>query len=228
MSAFVTLSGDRVCLRPWRDEDEEPFAAMNSDARVMEFFRDCLSRAQSDAMVDHIREHFAQHGFGLWAIEVPGVMPFIGFAGLLISRFSAHFTPCVEVGWRLSFAYWGHGYVRRRPVWPFATGLERSRSRRSNLTRPRRTAARERSWNGLKCAAILLTISSIPGCRNVIPSEDMCFIVSVRLPISACTDSRLRQTAAHLQSARKLAYLDGRSGIWTTILKPSPGPGGTK
>jgi RimJ/RimL family protein N-acetyltransferase len=53
MSAFVTLSGDRVCLRPWRDEDEEPFAAMNSDARVMEFFRDCLSRAQSDAMVDH-------------------------------------------------------------------------------------------------------------------------------------------------------------------------------
>ena len=111
MSAFVTLSGDRVCLRPWRDEDEEPFAAMNSDARVMEFFRDCLSRAQSDAMVDHIRKHFAQHGVGLWAIEVPGVMPFIGFAGLLIPRFSAHFTPCVEVGWRLSFAYWGHGYA---------------------------------------------------------------------------------------------------------------------
>lgn len=228
MSAFVTLSGDRVCLRPWRDEDEEPFAAMNSDARVMEFFRDCLSRAQSDAMVDHIRKHFAQHGFGLWAIEVPGVMPFIGFAGLLIPRFSAHFTPCVEVGWRLSFAYWGHGYAteaaRLALRYGFGT-LALSEIVSYTATTNRRSRA---LMEPLKCAAILLTISSIPGCRKVIPSEDMCFIVSVRLPISACTDSRLWQTAAHLQSARKLAYLDGRSGIWTTILKPSPGPGGTK
>jgi RimJ/RimL family protein N-acetyltransferase len=111
MSALPTLFSDRICLRPWRDEDREPFAAMNVDARVMEFFRDCLNRAQSDAMVEHIEKHAVQHGFGLWAIEVPGVAPFIGFAGLLIPRFSAHFTPCVEVGWRLSFAHWGHGYA---------------------------------------------------------------------------------------------------------------------
>jgi hypothetical protein len=156
------------------------------------------------------------------------VMPFIGFARLLIPRFSAHFTPCVEVGWRLSFAYWGHGYAREAARLALRYGFGTLALSEIVSSRPRRTAARERSWNGLKCAAILLTISSIPGCRKVIPSEEMCFIVSVRLPISACTDSRLWQTAAHLQSARKLAYLDGRSGIWTTILKPSPGPGGTK
>ena len=62
-------------------------------------------------MVDHIRKHFSEHGFGLWAIEVPGVAPFVGFAGLAITQFTAHFTPCVEVGWRLAFAHWGHGYA---------------------------------------------------------------------------------------------------------------------
>ena len=111
MSAFVTLSGGRIHLRQWRDEDRDAFAAMNADARVMEFFRNSLSRAESDAMVDRIQKHFGEHGFGLWAIEVPDVAPFAGFAGLAVARFSAHFTPCVEVGWRLAFAHWGHGYA---------------------------------------------------------------------------------------------------------------------
>ena len=107
MNAFVTLSSGRVCLRRWRDEDREAFAAMNSDARVMEFFRSRLSRVESDAMVDRIQKHFSEHDFGLWAI----VTPFIGFAGLCVARFSAHFTACVEVGWRLAFEHWGHGYA---------------------------------------------------------------------------------------------------------------------
>ena len=111
MSACATLSGRRVCLRRWRDEDRDAFAAMNSDARVMEFFAGHLSRAESDAMVDRIEKHFGEHGFGLWAIEVSGVAPFIGFAGLTWARFSAPFTPCVEAGWRLAFEHWGRGYA---------------------------------------------------------------------------------------------------------------------
>jgi RimJ/RimL family protein N-acetyltransferase len=107
----VTLSSGRVCLRRWRDEDRDAFAVMNSDARVMEFFRSRLSRGESDAMVDGIQKHFSEHDFGLWAIEIPGVAPFIGFAGLTGARFKAHFTPCVEVGWRLAFEHWGHGYA---------------------------------------------------------------------------------------------------------------------
>jgi len=111
MSAFATLSSGRIRLREWRDEDRETFAAMNSNARVMEFFRGRLSRVESDAMVDRIREHFSDHGFGFWAIEVPDVAPFMGFAGLAVARFSAHFTPCVEIGWRLAFEHWGRGYA---------------------------------------------------------------------------------------------------------------------
>lgn len=111
MSTFATLSSGRICLRQWREEDRETFAAMNADARVMEFFRSCLSRAESDAMVDGIQKHFNERGFGLWAVEAPGVAAFVGFAGLAVPRFDAHFTPCVEVGWRLSFEHWGQGYA---------------------------------------------------------------------------------------------------------------------
>lgn len=111
MSSAVTLSGNRVLLRRWRDEDRAAFADVNADPRVMEFFRSRLTRAESDAMVDGIEAHFNAHGFGLWALELPGVAPFIGFTGLSIARFEAPFTPCIEVGWRLAFAHWGNGYA---------------------------------------------------------------------------------------------------------------------
>jgi RimJ/RimL family protein N-acetyltransferase len=87
----VTLSRDRILLR--RDEDAEAFAAMNSDARVMEFFPSCLSRVESDALVDRIQEHFSEHDFGSWAIEVADVAPFVGFGGLAISQLIARFAP---------------------------------------------------------------------------------------------------------------------------------------
>ncbi len=114
MTAFTTLSSSRVSLRRWRDADRDAFAAMNSDARVMQFFASCLSRDESDAMVGRIEEHFGHRGFGLWAVEVPGVAAFIGFAGLSVLAtppFSARCTPCVEVGWRLAFEHWGQGYA---------------------------------------------------------------------------------------------------------------------
>ncbi len=105
------LTTPRLLLRDWRDEDLPAFAALNADARVMEFFPRPLDRAESDLMADQIRDHFARHGFGLWAVEVPGVAGFIGFVGLSVPRFEAHFTPCVEIGWRLAFEHWGRGYA---------------------------------------------------------------------------------------------------------------------
>jgi ribosomal-protein-alanine N-acetyltransferase len=101
----------RIILRPWRAEDRAPFAAMSADARVMEFFPAVLSRVESDDVVDIIQAHFATHGFGVWAIEVPGVAPFVGFTGLAVPRFTAAFTPCVEVAWRLAVGHWGKGYA---------------------------------------------------------------------------------------------------------------------
>ncbi|MBU6438006.1 MAG: GNAT family N-acetyltransferase [Betaproteobacteria bacterium] len=109
MAAPATLHGARVVLRPWRDDDRAPLRAMNADARVMRYFPATLSDAQSDALYERARTHVATHGWGIWALEVDG--KFAGFTGLARPRFTAHFTPCVEVGWRLAAAYWGHGYA---------------------------------------------------------------------------------------------------------------------
>jgi RimJ/RimL family protein N-acetyltransferase len=101
----------RLCLRRWRSEDHAPFAALNADPRVMEHLPAPLSREESDARALRIEAHFDQHGFGLWAVEISGVVPFAGFIGLSIPQFDAPFTPCVEIGWRLAAEFWGQGYA---------------------------------------------------------------------------------------------------------------------
>jgi RimJ/RimL family protein N-acetyltransferase len=111
MNSAPTLHADRLHLRPWRDDDLPAFAALNADPRVMEFFPKPLDRAESDAFAARIREGIDSRGFGLWAVEVPGVADFVGFVGLLVPQFEAHFTPCVEIGWRLAREHWGRGYA---------------------------------------------------------------------------------------------------------------------
>jgi ribosomal-protein-alanine N-acetyltransferase len=107
----LELATERLLLRQWREEDREPFARLNADPVAMEHFPSTLTREESDALVDRIEQHFAGHGFGLWAVEVVGGAPFIGFVGLNTPGFEADFLPCVEVGWRLLPEHWGHGYA---------------------------------------------------------------------------------------------------------------------
>jgi RimJ/RimL family protein N-acetyltransferase len=102
---------ERLWLRRWRKADCAAFAVMNADSRVMEHFPATLSQDESDARVTRIEAHFAQHGFGLWAVEITGLAPFVGFIGLCHTPFEAHFTPCVEIGWRLAAEHWGRGYA---------------------------------------------------------------------------------------------------------------------
>jgi ribosomal-protein-alanine N-acetyltransferase len=105
------LATERLLLRRWREQDREPFAALNADPEVMEFFPAPLTRAESDALIDRIERHFDEHGFAMWAVEVTAESRFIGFVGLGIPSFTAAFTPCVEIGWRLARAGWGQGYA---------------------------------------------------------------------------------------------------------------------
>ncbi|MEQ8789217.1 MAG: GNAT family N-acetyltransferase [Pirellulaceae bacterium] len=107
----MEIHSERLLLRRWRDEDRAPFARLNADARVVEFLPGPMSRQESDALVDRIEAHFDKHGFGLWAVEAPGEAPLIGFIGLAVTRFEAHFTPAVEIGWRLDADHWGRGYA---------------------------------------------------------------------------------------------------------------------
>jgi len=105
----VVLETARLRLRRWRQSDRAPFARMNADPRVMEFFPKCLTREESDAGVSRIQAHFQRLGFGLYAAELREENRFIGYIGLAIPSFEAHFTPCVEIGWRLEPGCWGQG-----------------------------------------------------------------------------------------------------------------------
>jgi RimJ/RimL family protein N-acetyltransferase len=105
------LHTPRLLLRRWREADLEPFAALNADPLVMEHFPAPLSREDSDALVQRIEDSFELRGYGLWAVEVATTREFIGFTGLSVPSFDAHFTPAVEVGWRLARRSWGRGYA---------------------------------------------------------------------------------------------------------------------
>jgi ribosomal-protein-alanine N-acetyltransferase len=84
---------------------------MNADPLVMQYFPSTLSRSESDAFADRIETRLEADGFGLFAVEVRDGEPFIGFVGLARPSFEAHFTPAMEIGWRLDRDHWGRGYA---------------------------------------------------------------------------------------------------------------------
>lgn len=108
---LTIVKTDRLTLRHWQDSDRQPFAQMNADPRVMEFFPSLLTREESNRFIDRIEAGFARHGFGLCAVELQSDRSFLGFIGLSVPGFQAHFTPCVEIGWRLAVHAWGRGFA---------------------------------------------------------------------------------------------------------------------
>jgi ribosomal-protein-alanine N-acetyltransferase len=106
-----TLWTERLQLRGWRDDDKPTYAALNADPEVMAHFPSTLTAAQSAEMVDRFVAGWEQRGYGLWAVEVRESGRFIGFVGLSSPTWQTSFTPCIEVGWRLSKSAWGHGYA---------------------------------------------------------------------------------------------------------------------
>lgn len=105
------LHTERLVLRQWRESDREPFAAINADPEVMAHYPAPLTREQSDGLVDRYAAQIAAQGFGLWALSLRADDSLLGFVGIRSVPFDAHFTPAVEVGWRLRRDAWGHGYA---------------------------------------------------------------------------------------------------------------------
>jgi RimJ/RimL family protein N-acetyltransferase len=120
-----SIKTDRLILRRWLDQDLEPFAALNNDPEVMRFFPALQDRAQSVALIERTEQSFAQNGFGLWAVEEQSSGELIGFVGLASPKFEAHFTPCVEVGWRLAKKFWGKGYAQEAARAAVQDGFDR-------------------------------------------------------------------------------------------------------
>ncbi|AGL87112.1 RimJ/RimL family protein N-acetyltransferase [Pseudomonas protegens] len=143
MEPILQLESARLLLRQWRDDDLPEFAAMCADPQVMRYFPAPLSRLESAALIGRIRGHFAEHGFGVWALERKDTGAFIGFTGLGVVGFEASFTPAVEIAWRLAREHWGLGY------------------------------ASEAAWTALRCAFDRLSLDEVVAftTRNNLPSQ---------------------------------------------------------
>ena len=122
---MIEFETARLFLRKWRDSDREPFAAMNSDPAVMEFFPALQGRAGSDASIDSWQSQFAAQGWSNWAAELKETGEFIGFVGLSVPRRQFPFSPCVEVGWRLARKFWGRGLASEAAAASLRVGFER-------------------------------------------------------------------------------------------------------
>ena len=114
----------RLKLRQWRDSDRQPFAEMNADPRVMEYFSGMLDRAQSDALADRIQSLIKERGWGFWALERKSDEMFLGFIGIHSPSSKLPCSPCIEIGWRLAYPYWGRGYATEAGRMALQTGFK--------------------------------------------------------------------------------------------------------
>jgi RimJ/RimL family protein N-acetyltransferase len=124
MEPILELNSARLLMRQWRDDDLPAFAQMCADPQVMKFFPTAMSRLESAKLIGRIRGHFAEYGFGLWALERKDTGEFIGFTGLCVVGFDAHFTPAVEIGWRLAREHWGLGFASEAAWTAMGCGFE--------------------------------------------------------------------------------------------------------
>jgi RimJ/RimL family protein N-acetyltransferase len=124
MTSLTEVETDRLLLRPWKPTDREPFAKLNADPKVMEFFPNTLSREASDAFADRIQALIEQQGWDLWAVEIKNTQQFIGYVGLHVPTYELPFNPCVEVGWRLAYEHWGKGYAPEAALVALKFGFE--------------------------------------------------------------------------------------------------------
>jgi RimJ/RimL family protein N-acetyltransferase len=111
IAAPVLLQTRRLLLRQWQDDDLAAFSAMSADPAVMEFLVPLNGAGACEAWAARLRAHWRDHDFGRWVVEIFGEASFIGVVGLAWIPYDAHFTPAVEIAWRLVRAYWGRGYA---------------------------------------------------------------------------------------------------------------------
>lgn len=105
------IETERLFLRTWKEEDIESYYMINQDPKVIEFLRGKLTMEQVHDFIPAVNAHQEKHGYTLWAAEIKATSELIGFIGLNYTDWPSHFTPAIEVGWRLGSQFWGKGYA---------------------------------------------------------------------------------------------------------------------
>ncbi len=101
----------RLILRPWRDADRAPYAAMMADPEVGYWLGATLSEAQANAQIDRFVADCGGREPGFLAVERRGDGAFVGAACLREVPDGHPLSGEVEVGWRLARQAWGAGFA---------------------------------------------------------------------------------------------------------------------
>ena len=80
-----------------------------------------MTREESDAFAERSQQFFDEHGYGRWAVEIPGECDFIGFVGIQ----TLAYMPKDEIGWRLARPFWGRGFATEAAAAALKDGFER-------------------------------------------------------------------------------------------------------
>jgi RimJ/RimL family protein N-acetyltransferase len=105
------FKSERLGFRNWLDSDIELMCKINADEKVMEFFPGIATKAQTAELIVKMQQQFKEKGFCYFAVDKLENNEFIGFIGLSEKSFEAEFTPCVDIGWRISREEWNKGYA---------------------------------------------------------------------------------------------------------------------
>lgn len=108
---MVIIETERLILRTWEKRDAQAYYEINQDKKVIEFLLGPLTMNQVNDFIPAVNQHQEKHGYTLWATELKKTGALIGFIGLNYVPWESHFTPGVEIGWRLGSQYWGQGYA---------------------------------------------------------------------------------------------------------------------
>lgn len=106
-----TIETERLYLRQWRASDFAPFAEMNANPEVMEYFPKLLTTSMSNTIAKKCQSLIDDNGWGFWAVSLKETDTFIGMVGLNNANADMPFSPAVEIAWRLDNDYWGLGYA---------------------------------------------------------------------------------------------------------------------
>ncbi len=104
-----SLFTSRLKLTVFSQSHLSELVRLNADPEVMRYFPATLNPEESVALLQRIIEHQRINGYSLFALHQKESDAFVGWCGLMKVPFSAHFTPAVEIGWRLNKIFWGKG-----------------------------------------------------------------------------------------------------------------------
>ena len=115
---------ERLGFRNWNASDIPMMIEINQDRDVMEFFPNLIHEIDTISFIQRMQTQYLEKKFCYFAVDLLSTNEFIGFIGLSEQNFESNFTPCIDIGWRLSIKYWNKAYATEGAKKCLAYGLD--------------------------------------------------------------------------------------------------------